>query len=421
MSDTTHTETQDASFGAMARALPEAVSLISDDGIVLEANDAFCRLVGFSREALIGRLVPLRDGMPTPSGGDQGDVPDVSRWLSPVVLVAGDGSHSDVLASFARLEHDDEQRVAFVMSVRLEWIPTPRLLRDPKAPRPASAPRTRTWPLCALSQTRRRVSSELELAAHRGEFFARYQPIVSLRDGEIEAFEALLRWDHPAHGVLGPASFIGEAESRGILADITCQVVHDACHDAVHWNELRRPGSLPVSVSVNLCGSQLRHPRLLDSIANALAASELAPARLWLEITENTGITEATRDPGLLSALRGLGVRIVLDDFGSGYASLGSVRKLPLDILKFDRSLVSGVAENRCDARILAAGVEIAEALEIDVIAEGIEQHAQLDYVKALDCKSAQGFYFSRPVDRERADLLVAEAHNYLTHHTQAA
>jgi EAL domain-containing protein (putative c-di-GMP-specific phosphodiesterase class I) len=414
MTTTVQLEARDASFGALARALPEAVALIAEDGIVLEANDAFCRLVGFTREALVGRLAPLRDGIPSASG-DERDVAELTRWLSPVVLVGGDGSQSDVLASFARLERSEDQRAAYVMSVRLEWIPLPRLLRDQQAPRLPAPREARTWPLCALSQPERRVSSELELAARRGELFARYQPIISLRDGEIEGFEALLRWDHPAHGVLGPASFIGEAEARGILAEITCQIVHDACDDATHWNELRPPGGGPVSVSVNLCGSQLRHPRLLDSVADALAASRLAPEQLWLEITENTGITEATRDPGLLIALRALGVRIVLDDFGAGYASLGSVRKLPLDVLKFDRSLVSGVADNRCDARILAAGVEIAAALEIDVIAEGIEHRAQLEYVEALDCKSAQGFYFSRPLDRDRADLLIAEAHNYLT------
>jgi PAS domain S-box-containing protein len=414
MTTTLQREARDASFGALARALPEAVALITGDGIVLEANDAFCRLVGFTRDALVGRLAPLRDGIPSASG-DERDVAELTRWISPVVLVAGDGSLSDVLASFARIEQTEDQRAAYVMSVRLEWIPLPRLLRDQRAPRLPAARETRTWPLCVLSQPERRVSSELELAARRGELFARYQPIVSLRDGEIEGFEALLRWDHPAHGVLGPASFIGEAEARGILADVTCQIVHDACHDAVHWNELRHPGGSPVAVSVNLCGSQLRHPRLVDSVAAALAASRLAPGQLWLEITENTGITEATRDPGLLIALRELGVRIVLDDFGAGYASLGSVRKLPLDVLKFDRSLVSAVADNRCDARILAAGVEIAAALEIDVIAEGIEHRAQLEYVEALDCKSAQGFYFSRPLDRDRADLLIAEAHNYRT------
>ncbi len=402
---------RDASLRAMARALPEAVALLGEDRNVLEANDAFCRLVGFSREALINRRVPLLDGFPSASGSGEQDVPEMESWLSPVVIVAGDGTQNDVLASFSRLEREGDQEAAYVMSVRLEWVPLPRLLRDPKPARVPGPPGRRgsSSRAPARAPRRRRISSELELAAQRGELFPRYQPIVSLADGQIEAFEALLRWDHPVHGVLGPASFIGEAESRGILADITCEILHEVCADASHWNRLRDARSGQVSVCVNLCGSQLRHPDLLASIDDALTASGLPATALWLEITENTGITEATRDPGLLSAVRSRGVRVVLDDFGSGYASLGSVRRLPLDAVKLDRSLIAGVADNRCDARILAAGIEIAEALEIDVIAEGIEHGRQLAYLQTLQCRYGQGFYYSRPLDRSRAELLVCD------------
>jgi EAL domain-containing protein (putative c-di-GMP-specific phosphodiesterase class I) len=397
MSATMQRDRADALLAALVNALPEAVAITTPEGEVVEANEGFCELVGFSYTALVGRLVPLRDGFPTTGDDDPRAILGMSAWLAPVVLVCADGSHNDVLASFARLELGPGEADGFVMSVRREWVPA-ALIATPPPRSPYLTPPVR------------RVASELELAASRGELFSQYQPIVSLQTGEIQAFEALMRWNHPRHGVLGPASFLGEAEARGILADITCQIVHDACRDGAHWNELRRDGS-PISVSVNLCGSQLRHPDLVESIESALATSGLAADQLWLEITENTGITEATRDPGLLQALRGIGTRIVLDDFGTGYASLGSVRKLPLDILKFDRSLVSGVASNRCDARILAAGVEMARALEIEVIAEGIENEAQMEYVAALLCHSAQGYYFSRPIDRERADLLIAQGH----------
>ena len=286
-------------------------------------------------------------------------------------------------------------------------MPVGRLLGNRKAAR--AWRRENTHPLASTTRFGGRITSELELAAEKGEFFSRYQPIVSLSEGRIEAFESLLRWQHPVHGVVGPGAFIGEAESRGILAAITREILLDACTDAAHWNCIRT-GDQPISVSVNLCGSQLRDPHLMFSIERALVASNLAPAQLWLEITENTGVTEAARDPSLMHGLRSLGVKLVLDDFGTGYASLGSVRRLPLDILKFDRSLVSGAADNRCDARILAAGIEIAQALEIGVIAEGIEQRAQIEYLQSIECSSGQGYYFSRPIDRDRADLLVATA-----------
>jgi EAL domain-containing protein (putative c-di-GMP-specific phosphodiesterase class I) len=398
----------DALLEASIALLPDAVVIASQEGTVVAVNDGFCTLSGFDRDALRGRMLPLLDGIPSPLGHEPHSGDELVDWIASVVLVCGDGAQRSALASFTRVELDDGVRVAYLISVPLDSVPVERILRSRTA-REAAARGARRRARAAKVP----VTSELDLAVERGEFFSRYQPIVSLGDGEIEAFEALLRWQHPRHGVVGPGAFLGEAESRGILAEITQQIVHDACIDAVHWNELRHGGD-PISVSVNLCGSQLRDARLIASIGEALATSGLEPSRLWLEITENTGVTEATRDPGLLHDLRDLGVKLVLDDFGSGYASLGSVRKLPLDIVKLDRSLVSGAAENRCDARILAAGIEIAQALEIDVIAEGIERRVQLEYLQSLRCTSGQGYFFSRPVDRARADMLVAAGHSWL-------
>jgi EAL domain-containing protein (putative c-di-GMP-specific phosphodiesterase class I) len=374
---------------AVVALLAEAAVVTSAQGVVLEVNDAFCRLAGFRREALLGHMVPLLGGIPSATGTDLREVAAPANWMASLAVVCADGTQTNLVASITQVEPDGDGSGTLLISV-------PRQLRTPTA-----------------THSNPHVRSEIELAAERREFFARYQPIVSLRHGHIEAFEALLRWHHPVHGVVGPGAFIGEAESRCVLSDITRMIVHDACRDAAHWNGIR-PGGLPISVSVNLCGSQLRDPRLIDSIADALTTSKLAPSLLWLEIAENTGITEAARDPELLHDLRRIGSKLVLDGFGIGYASLGSVRSLPLDILKFDRSLVAGAAENRCDARILAAGIEMGQALEIDVIAEGIENRAQLEYLRTLECASGQGSYFSRPIDRERADLLVATAPNWL-------
>jgi PAS domain S-box-containing protein len=404
----------DVLLDASIALLPGAVVVASQEGAVVAVNDGFCTLTGYGRDALLGRMLPLLDGIPSPLGREPHAGEALADWMASVVVVCADGAQRSVLASFTRVELDGGARIAYLISAPLDSVPVARLLRDRKVEGGSGASRRRV-PGRAVPTARVPVTSELDLAVERDEFFSRYQPIVSLCNGEIEAFEALLRWQHPRHGVVGPGAFIGEAESRGILSELTRQIVFDACSDAVHWNELRRRAE-PISVSVNLCGSQLRDPRLMQSIGDALAASSLEPSSLWLEITENTGVSEATRDPGLLHDLRDLGIKLVLDDFGSGYASLGSVRKLPLDIVKLDRSLVSGAAENRCDARILAAGIEIAQALEIDVIAEGIERRVQLEYLQSLNCARGQGYFFSRPIDRDRADMLIADGHRWLAH-----
>jgi PAS domain S-box-containing protein len=412
--DPSPSEGDGALLTALVARLSDAAVVTSGEGVVIEANDRFCRLAGFDRDALVGRMIPLLDGVPSVSGADPRELVELTNWIASVVVVCADGAPTNVLASVERIHEHPSHGDTYLICVRLSAVPVARLVRHRKPPRTAPTTSARQWLNAASSSEQpRTVSSEVELAMGRSEFFARYQPIVSLHDGRIEAFEALLRWHHPIHGVLGPGAFIGEAESRGVLAQLTHEILSDACQDAAHWNDIRAREQ-PVCVSVNLCGSQLRDPLLIESIEKAIAASRLAPSRLWLEINENTGVTEAARDPALLDDIRSLGVKLVLDDFGTGYASLGSVRKLPLDILKFDRSLVSGAAEHRCDARILAAGIEIARALEIDVIAEGIEHRIQLEYLRSLDCASGQGYYFSRPVDRERADLLVAAERNWL-------
>jgi EAL domain-containing protein (putative c-di-GMP-specific phosphodiesterase class I) len=400
--------------GSLNRVLVDAMSgaaaLVSGLGVVVEANEDFSRLAGFGRDELVGRAIPLRDGVPDGRGGDPRDVRSLPTFMASVVVMCADGAQASVLASITRID-DAALGGGFLVRVPLQTVPKDRLRKDQKHPRVVrtKANRGAHQPVDAKAV----VTSELELAAQRGEFFSRYQPIVSLSSGWIDAFEALLRWDHPTHGVVGPAAFLGEAEARGILTEITCQILHDACQDAAHWNTLRTSGR-PISVSVNLCGSQLRDVRLIDSIEDALSTSGLPASQLWLEITENTGITEATRDPGQLRGIRKVGVRLVLDDFGAGYASLGSVRRLPLDALKFDRSLVAGAADNRCDARILAAGIEIAEALEIDVIAEGIEHERQLGFLQSLGCPYGQGYYYSRPLDHQRAEMLVSDPPTWL-------
>jgi EAL domain-containing protein (putative c-di-GMP-specific phosphodiesterase class I) len=223
----------------------------------------------------------------------------------------------------------------------------------------------------------------------------------------VEAFEALLRWQHPQRGVLEPAVFIDDAEHVGLLALLTPKVLADACAAAAAWTSGRGDGA-PIAVSINLCASQLRDARLLPRIAAAIESSGVAPERVWFEITENTGARHALSHLQLLHQLRRLGVKLALDDFGSGCASIGCLRNLPIDAVKIDKSLVQQATATRSGERVLAASTEIARALGIVAVVEGIEEADHLACARSLGCELGQGFHFAPPVSRVGADRLAA-------------
>lgn len=249
----------------------------------------------------------------------------------------------------------------------------------------------------------RRARAEFEAAIERREFRVEFQPIVAVASGRIEAFEALLRWRHPRRGVLRPGDFLGEAEGAGALRLITPFVLAASCAAAARWNT----GSAhPVAVSVNLSGSQLAQPGLPELVAAVLHEHALDPARLWFEITEDTGAREARARLGTLLTLRRLGTRLALDDFGAGSSSIGRLLDLPLDAVKLDRSLVR-FSDSRRGRRVLAACADIAHALGIATVAEGIEGPQQLERVRALGCEFAQGHYFGRSAPRAAADRVA--------------
>ena len=239
------------------------------------------------------------------------------------------------------------------------------------------------------------------------EFLLEYQPIVSLADGRLEAFEALLRWCHPLRGVLGPAAFLHDAEHSGALALLTPKLILDACRAAAQWNRVGETDT-PIAVSINLCGAQLRDADLAAHITAALDESGVAAERVWFEITENTAARHVLADGDVLYDLRRLGVKLALDDFGTGCASIGCLRELPLDAVKIDRSLVVQAGVSPSGARVLAASTEIARALGMTAVAEGIEELDQLERVRDLGCELGQGYYFTKPVGRPEADQMAA-------------
>jgi diguanylate cyclase (GGDEF)-like protein/PAS domain S-box-containing protein len=242
----------------------------------------------------------------------------------------------------------------------------------------------------AQMQARRSLELDLRKAVLNGEFELHYQPLVDLASDKISGFEALVRWNHPERGLVGPDDFIPVAEEIGLIVPIGDWVLKQACKDAVTW-----PGKL--TVAVNLSAVQFRHPTLALSVVSALGASGLAASRLELEITETVLLQDNRAVLDVLHQVRELGVRISMDDFGTGYSSLSYLRSFPFDKIKIDRSFIRELGkENDCVA-IIRAVIRLGRGLGMITTAEGVETKEQLDILRAEGCTQVQGYLFSMP------------------------
>jgi diguanylate cyclase (GGDEF)-like protein len=250
------------------------------------------------------------------------------------------------------------------------------------------------------------TENDLRRALQRSELELHYQPVVRLRDGAIVAMEALLRWNHPDRGLLPPAAFIPVAEESRLIVPIGRWVIEQACRRAAEWQE-RDPDAPPIGVAVNLSPRQIADPSLLESISSAVRSTGIDPGTLRLELTESTLLEDSASVESTLQALRGLGVRLILDDFGIGFSSLGYLKRLPLSAIKLDRSFFEHVTEDSHDAAIVHAVSEMADAIGIAVVAEGVETEEQVRTAKQLGCGYAQGFFFTEPVPPEQVDSLL--------------
>ncbi len=255
-------------------------------------------------------------------------------------------------------------------------------------------------------EVRRRMwmGQELRGALERRELSLEYQPQLAIETGEIIGVEALARWRHSARGLIPTISFIAAAEVTGLIVPIGEWVLRTACAQARRWHE--RHG-LPMRVAVNLSPVQFRDSRLVDTVEEALAAAGLAPELLELELTESILMEAGQPVENALASLRQLGVRFALDDFGTGYSSLEYVRRFHLDRLKIDRSFIQGIGDGTPDPVIVSLITVLGEKLGLEVIAEGVERRAQLDFLAAEGCRQVQGFYFSRPLPADRIDHLL--------------
>ena len=255
------------------------------------------------------------------------------------------------------------------------------------------------------AQQRTSMESELRRALANGELECYFQPIMELWTNRISGFEALVRWIHPQQGLLNPADFIPIAEETGLIVDLDAQILEQACKKITEWN-LVTPEKL-LTLSVNISARSLLDLALSDRVASAIKTHQVQASNLYLEITETALIDDIELATTCINKLESLGVRMAIDDFGTGYSSLRYLKNLQVGVLKIDRSFTDGLSVDHGDGVIVKAVIDMANALNMAVVAEGIETQHQLDVLKGLGCEYGQGYLFGRPLNGTDTERLL--------------
>jgi diguanylate cyclase (GGDEF)-like protein len=261
--------------------------------------------------------------------------------------------------------------------------------------------------MAAEADDRLLLEMDLRAAIDQNQLSVVYQPIVSLETGRVCSGEALLRWEHPERGTIGPTRFIPIAEETGLIVSIGAWVLDEACREAMRWP---RPESCELlAVSVNVSPRQLRDAGLVESVRRALAVSGLPASRLELEVTESAVMNDPDAVRARLEELRSLGVSLSIDDFGTGYSSLGQLRHFPFETLKVDQTFMRGLGQDAQNTAIVGGVIALARNLGMSVVAEGIETAEQLEHLQALGCDRGQGYFLARPLRAEQLRRLLTE------------
>ena len=255
--------------------------------------------------------------------------------------------------------------------------------------------------------TRLSLETALRNAVEREEFRLHYQPVVAAESGAVRTMEALIRWEHPEQGLLSPGRFLEAAEATGLITEIGHWTLRAALSSARRW----RDAGLDYGVSVNLAPRHFSEPKLVAAIERMLLEAGVEPAALELEITESTALSNVERAIEVMRHLRALGVRISLDDFGAGYSAMNHLRRLPVNGLKLDQSFVRGAPSNRMDAAVVQAATHLAHMGGMQIVAEGVETAAQLEFVSRSGVDMVQGYLIGHPKPEAAAVALLATAH----------
>ena len=252
------------------------------------------------------------------------------------------------------------------------------------------------------SRARSQMAMDLRAALEKGELEVHFQAQNEIATRDLVGFEALARWRHPERGMVPPSEFIPVAETTGLIREIGVWVLHAACKEAAAWAE-------PLRVAVNVAPQQLAQPDFAETVLDALMTSGLEPSRLELEVTEASLISDKRRAEAVMAALKDAGVRIAMDDYGTGYASLSTLQTFPFDKIKIDQSFIRPLGQDRQAAAIVRSTLILGEALGIPVLAEGVETEAQLAFLDRARCREAQGYLFGKPMDAAETAARVGE------------
>jgi diguanylate cyclase (GGDEF)-like protein len=256
------------------------------------------------------------------------------------------------------------------------------------------------------------LENDLRLALTGDEFELYFQPIFALPETRLSGFEALLRWNHPERGMLAPGVFIHVAEEAGLITDLGTWVLNRGCRTMAEWR--RRFDRVDVSLALNLSPRDLLQPSLIPMLADLLQETGLDARHIKLEITETAVMENPEMATARLEKLQKMGFQVAMDDFGTGYSSLSYLQRLPIDILKIDRSFVQTMLENPSNLEIIKAIIGLGKLLDLRIVAEGVETPEQLSTLQTLGCDLAQGYLLGRPMPRAQAEVLLTECSSQL-------
>ena len=260
--------------------------------------------------------------------------------------------------------------------------------------------------------TRLQLETDLRYAIERNEFELYYQPIISLDNASLVGFEALVRWNHPQRGLVPPNEFIPISENTGLIIPMTVQILNSACRQVAKWQR-ESETKKPLSIAVNLSGKHFGHPALVEQIKTVISETGIDPGMLKLELTESAVMENAETAILMLRQIKETGVQISIDDFGTGYSSLSYLHRFPIDLLKVDRSFVSAMEENTENGEIVRTVIALAKALNLKVVAEGIESIHQYHQLRVLGCEYGQGYLFSKPLPVADIERLLSDKNRW--------